>query len=53
MKSSAKTGCARDCPDHQVPPSALLQDVSATVRAFCQHADQSDDVTVTVTRFGA
>src|SRR5258707_5900637 len=37
----------------ELTPLALLEDVFATVRAFCGDADQSDDVTVTVTRFGA
>jgi len=30
---------------------ALLNRIFATVREFCQEADQSDDITVTVTRF--
>jgi predicted ester cyclase len=34
-------------------PMALLEDVFGAVRGFCQNADQSDDVTVAVTRFGA
>jgi len=32
-------------------PMALLNRIFATVREFCQEADQSDDITVTVTRF--
>jgi ketosteroid isomerase-like protein len=34
-----------------LPPSALLQRIFATVTDFCQHADQGDDITATVTRF--
>jgi steroid delta-isomerase-like uncharacterized protein len=33
------------------PPAALLGDIFDAVRAFCQQADQSDDITVTVTRY--
>jgi hypothetical protein len=32
-------------------PIALLNRIFAAVREFCQQADQSDDMTVTVTRF--
>src|SRR5262249_41202072 len=34
------------------PPDALVKRVFSEVRAFCQHTEQTDDVTVTVTRFG-
>jgi hypothetical protein len=33
------------------PPGALLNHIFAVVRAFFEPADQSDDITVTVTRF--
>jgi len=33
------------------PPSDLLARVFDRVRQFCDHADQSDDITVTVTRY--
>jgi hypothetical protein len=33
-------------------PSALLQRIFATVTDFCHHAEQVDDITATVTRFG-
>jgi steroid delta-isomerase-like uncharacterized protein len=33
------------------PPAALLGHIFDAVRTFCQQADQSDDITVTVTRF--
>jgi phosphoserine phosphatase RsbU/P len=35
-----------------LPPSALLQRIFATVTDFCHHAEQVDDITATVTRFG-
>jgi len=41
------------CPDATECRRLRCCRMFATVRAFCQHADQSDDVTVTVTRFGA
>jgi uncharacterized protein (TIGR02246 family) len=33
------------------PPGALLGHIFTAVRAFCEQADQTDDITVTVTRF--
>lgn len=36
--------------DLSSPPGALLGHIFAAVRAFCEQADQSDDITVTVTR---
>jgi sigma-B regulation protein RsbU (phosphoserine phosphatase) len=37
---------------HRAPPADLLNRIFAAVRQFSGRADQSDDVTVTVTRFG-
>jgi ketosteroid isomerase-like protein len=37
--------------DAASPPNVLLHRIFAAVRSFCQHADPSDDITVTVTRF--
>jgi len=34
------------------PPDTLLRHVFTAVTAFCEHADQGDDITVMVTRFG-
>ena len=33
-------------------PPALLSRIFGAIRTFCDGADQNDDVTVTVTRFG-
>jgi len=33
------------------PPTAFLENLLSAVRGFCAGAEQSDDVTVTVTRF--
>jgi sigma-B regulation protein RsbU (phosphoserine phosphatase) len=35
------------------PPGVLLRRIFEAVREHCQQAEQSDDVTVTVTRFGS
>jgi len=34
------------------PPDMLVKRVFGEVRAFCERAEQADDITVTVTRFG-
>jgi sigma-B regulation protein RsbU (phosphoserine phosphatase) len=38
--------------DAASPPVVLLNRIFTEVREFCQQADQSDDITVPVTRFG-
>jgi hypothetical protein len=37
--------------DAASPPMVLLNRIFTAVREFCLQADQSDDITVTVTRF--
>jgi len=39
--------------NRQAAPDDLLRRVFATVREFCDGADATDDITVTVTRVGA